>query len=138
MSYCPNCRQRFEGVTECPEHRIPLVDELPYNAVDGPTSTWVEIHSVGTEEEARLVKGFLDAEGIPCQIESLRVDALPANFAGMGDIRIYVTAENEQEAVSMLRARTSELGGAARDGVITDEGPAMIDDDAQTVAETEE
>lgn len=138
MSYCPNCRQRFEGATECPEHHVALVDELPYQVVDGPSTTWVEIESVGTEEEARLIKGFLDAEGIPCQFESLRIDALPSNMGGMGEIRIYVSAESEQDAINLLRQRTSDLSTAAGDGVITDEGPAMIEDDAQTVAETEE
>ena len=140
MPYCPTCRQKFDAVSECPTDHVALVEELPYQTIDGPSTTWVEIESVGTDEEARLLQGFLEAEGIPCQVESLRIEAMPANLGGMGEIRIYVAAENEQAANELLRARAAEYEGmAATDGsVITDEGPAALTEDLEAVPDTEE
>lgn len=139
MPYCPECKNRFEGVTECPTHGIALVDELPFQAIDGPSSTWVEIESVGTEEEARIVSGFLEGEGIPCQVESLRVDAAPVNLGTMSEIRIYVSAENEKMALDLLAQRQREYGALRDDAsVVTDEGPAVIEENTETVVESEE
>ena len=100
-------------------------------AEDG--TTWVEITSTGSEDEARLVEGFLEAEGIPAQIESVRSDFAPANFGKLGDIRVYVAAQDEQRAMEMLRAREQQAEGLDDDDetLVTDEGPAVIDESAQ-------
>src|SRR5919202_6431327 len=109
MPYCPTCKQAYAGgTTECPNDRVALVDELPFQAVPGDEMTWVEIASTGTEDEARLLQGFLDAEGIPAQIENVKFSMEPINFGTMGDIRIYVAAEDEQRALQLLRERNRE------------------------------
>jgi hypothetical protein len=115
-------------------------EELPFQTVEGPNSTWVEIATAQTEEDAKLLQLFLEGEGIPCQIESLRFDMAPVNFGRLGEVRIYVTAENEAAAQQLLadRDREYDATSAESEQVITDEGPANIEDDAQTVAETEE
>lgn len=115
-------------------------DELPFQSVrsdDG--TTWVEITSVGTDDEARLLQGFLEAEGVPAQIENVKFSMEPINFGTMGTIRIYVPSEDEQRALQMLRNRNAEYDRLDDDGenVVTDEGPADIDDDAQTEPDTE-
>ena len=140
MPYCPTCKKEFDdSFKDCPTDRVPLVDDLGFQTIEGPTTTWVEITSVGTEDEARLLQGFLEAEGIPCQFESLKFNMEPINFGTMGEIRIYVAAENEQAAHDLLREREDKYQALAKeDSVITDEGPAEIADDAQTVAEAEE
>jgi|GEM_PF-716531 len=140
MLYCPSCKQGFdEENTECPNDHVPLVDELPYQTIEGPTTTWVEIAGVGTEDEANLLRGFLEAEGIPCQIESLRFSMEPITFGTMGDVRVYVSADSESTALELLRERRADyekMGGD--ESVLTDEGPAEIDDQAQTVSEEEQ
>jgi hypothetical protein len=100
-------------------------------AEDG--TTWVEIASTGTEDEAQLVQGFLEAEGITAQIESVRSDFAPANFGKLGDIRVYVGAEDEQRAMELLRSRERQADGLDDDDetLVTDEGPAVIDESAQ-------
>jgi putative signal transducing protein len=115
-------------------------DELPFQSVrsdDG--TTWVEITSVGTDDEARLLQGFLEAEGVPAQIENVKFSMEPINFGTMGTIRIYVPSDDEQRALQMLRNRNAEYDRLDDDGenVVTDEGPADIDDDAQTEPDTE-
>lgn len=99
-------------------------------AEDG--TTWVEIASTGTEDEARLLKGFLEAEGIMAQVESLKIDAAPINFGSMGDIRVYVGSEDETRAQELLRKREQEYERLDDDDetLVTDEGPAEIDETA--------
>ena len=99
-------------------------------AEDG--TTWVEIASTGTEDEAQLLKGFLEAEGIMAQVESLKVDAAPINFGSMGDIRVYVGSEDETRAQELLRKREQEYERLDDDDetLVTDEGPAEIDETA--------
>lgn len=134
MPYCPSCKTAVDEGTECPDCGSKLVAELPFQAVPAPGATWVEIASSGTEDEANLIRGFLDAEGIPAQIENVKFSMEPINFGKMGDIRVYVEAADEQRAVELLRQRQKEWDNLPDDGdtVVTDEGVAEIDDNAET------
>lgn len=139
MPYCPTCKQEYvEGTTECVDCKTTLVAELPFQAVQGEGGTWVEIAGVGTEDEANLIRGFLDAEGIRAEIENVKFNVEPVNFGSMGDIRIYVAAEDEQRAVQLLKQREAEYDKLDDDGdtIVTDEGVAEIDDNAESETET--
>lgn len=100
-------------------------------AEDG--TTWVEIASTGTDDEAMLLRGFLEAEGIDAQIENVKFGMEPINFGTMGDIRIYVPAADEARTKELLerRNRAYEKLDDDDDTLVTDEGPAHIDDDAR-------
>src|SRR5438876_2811581 len=110
MPFCPVCKKAFAArVKECPEHHAKLVDQLPFQAVPADdNTTWVEIASTGTDDEARLLQGFLDAEGIDAQVENVKFTMEPVNFGTIGDIRVYVKAEDEQRAQELLRKRNQE------------------------------
>lgn len=137
MPFCPKCKQAVDDGTECPECGSKLVDDLPFQTVPAPNATWVEIASSGTEDEANLIKGFLDAEGIPAQIENVKFSMEPINFGTMGDIRVYVEAQDEARALGLLRERQKEWDKLEDDDdtVVTDEGVAEIDDNASTEPE---
>ncbi|HEX2832716.1 MAG TPA: DUF2007 domain-containing protein [Thermoanaerobaculia bacterium] len=96
-------------------------------------TTWVEIASTGTEDEATLLHGFLEAEGITAQIENVKFGMEPINFGTMGDIRIYVGAEDEARAHELLaqRNRQAEQLDDDEETLVTDEGPALIDENAR-------
>jgi hypothetical protein len=98
-------------------------------------TTWVEIASSGTEDEAQLIKGFLEAEGIGAQIENVKFSMEPINFGTMGDIRVYVGSEDEARAQELLRSRNQEYERLDDDDetLVTDEGPADIDETATPV-----
>jgi hypothetical protein len=138
MPFCPICKHEFHDLKDCPNDHAPLVAELPYQVVAGENSTWVEIASVGTEEEANLLQGFLDAEGIAAQIENLQFKMEPTNFGMMGDIRVYVRSEDEARTQTLLRERELAYNKLNDDEetLVTDEGPASIDETAK--AEVEE
>lgn len=138
MPYCPTCKTEYvDGKTECTDCGEQLVAELPFQAVPAEGTTWVEIASTGTDDEARLIKGFLDAEGIPAQIENVKFTAEPVNFGAMGDIRIYVGAEDEQRALDLLKQRQTEYDKLPDDDdtLVTDDGVAEIDENAEPETE---
>lgn len=104
-------------------------------AEDG--TTWVEITSVGTQEDAELLAGFLETEGIPANIENVKSDELPINFGMMGEIRVYVRSQDETRAQELLRKRDAEYERLDDDGetLVTDEGPAVVDETSQAVTD---
>ena len=141
MPYCPTCNQEFSSdVKDCPDDGTNLVAELPYQTItadDG--STWVEIASSGTEDEARLMQGFFEAEGIAAQVENLKFSMEPINFGTMGDIRIYVKTDDQARASELLRSREREYDKMSDDAetLVTDDGPAIVDENSQSEVETE-
>lgn len=137
MAYCPTCRREFEDdVTACPEDQSELVEELPYQTIKSDDGTiWVEIASVGTDDEARLLQGFLEAEGMPAQIESLKFSMEPVNFGQLGDIRVYVPTQHEERAFSLIRERELNYVSLRDDQISTDEGPANIDEGSRSEPE---
>lgn len=118
----------------------PPVDDVNVQTVEGENVTWIEIASTGTEDEATLLRGFLEAEGIPAQIENVKFSMEPINFGTMGDIRIYVGQQDEQRAQALLRQRERAYERLDDDTetVVTDEGPADIDDSARAETEPEQ
>ncbi len=119
------------------KHDIPA-DVITNTADDG--TTWVEIASVGTSDEAALLSGFLDAAGIPAQVENVKFQMEPINFGAMGEIRVYVPGEHETRAQQLLRERNREYEQLDDDEetLITDEGPAVVDESTEAVAETDD
>jgi len=116
-------------MADLPEEFPDNVNTIP--AEDG--ATWVEIASTGSEEEATLLCGFLQAEGIRAQVENVKFRMEPINFGTMGDIRVYVGAEEEAHALELLRSREqqSEQLDDEDETLVTDDGQALIEDGAQ-------
>jgi hypothetical protein len=75
-------------------------------------SDWEIVTTVGTEEEAALVEGFLEAAGIPSEIESLLFHQEPVTFGSLGEVRVRVPADRLDEARAVLAAAPE----AAADG----------------------
>jgi Putative prokaryotic signal transducing protein len=96
-------------------------------------TTWVEIASVGGGEEAKLLQGFLETEGITAQIEDVKFDMAPVNFGSMGEIRVYVSAGDEQRAMALLKERQVEYDRLDDDDetLVTDDGAATIDENSR-------
>lgn len=131
MPYCPVCKHQYdEPATECPKDKVALVDDLPFQTIDSGDETWVEIASVGTDDEARILEGYLEAEGIPAQIESLKFSMEPVNLGTMSEIRVYVSAENEERAMRLVEDRREEFAtrGEEEDEGGTDEPSSVIDE----------
>ena len=139
MPYCPKCKEAINDpdATECPECGAKLVAELPFQTVPTGNATWVEIASIGTIDEAKILQGFMEAEGIPAQIENVKFSMEPTNFGKMGDIRVYVSADDEARALQLIRDREKEWDKLEDDDdtLVTDEGVAEIDENTSTEPE---
>lgn len=98
-------------------------------------TTWIEIASAGTADEANILQGFLEAEGIRAQIEAVSFSMEPVTFGRMGEIRVYVGAEDEQRAQELIRSREQAFQRLDDDAetLVTDDGPASIDDSAEMI-----
>lgn len=86
-------------------------------------SDWEIVETVGTEEEASLVAGFLEAEGIASRIESLLFHQEPTTFGALSEIRIHVPASDLERAREILAQRESAAPELA-EGELPDEGSA--------------
>lgn len=112
-----------------------MADDTPYQTIQSEDgTTWVEIATAANADEAQLIQGFLEAEGIDAQIEHVEANILPATFGKLGDIRVYVPADDEKRALELLRQRQREWEklGDDDDTLVTDEGVAEVDEDAVT------
>jgi hypothetical protein len=79
---------------------------------NAPDAEWQAARIVGTEEEASLVVGFLNSNGIEAQVESLHSSEFPADIGRLGEVHVMVPAEQLAEAQQLLAQ--SESAAAAR------------------------
>ncbi len=110
-------------------------DVQTFQSEDG--TTWVEIATAPNSDEAQLIQGFLEAEGIDAQVEHAEANILPANIGKLGDVRIYVPAEDEHHALELLQQREQQWQNLKDDDdtLVTDEGVAEVDETASNESE---
>ena len=66
---------------------------------------WVEVASVGDDEEAEIIAGLLESEDIPCEIEGPSATPWPENTGAMGLSRVVVRADRAAEAKALIAER---------------------------------
>jgi DNA repair exonuclease SbcCD nuclease subunit len=76
---------------------------------------WGIARIVESNEEAVVVAGFLNSNGIPAEVESLHVEELPVNVGGLGEVRVRVPADRLNDALSLLEATDREAPSADSD-----------------------
>ncbi|HEX2163682.1 MAG TPA: hypothetical protein VHM02_07010 [Thermoanaerobaculia bacterium] len=70
--------------------------------------TWEVVATVGTDEEANLLAGYLRTSDVPAEVESLRFHQEPVNFGSLGEVRVRVPMEHRAAALELLSARQTE------------------------------
>jgi Putative prokaryotic signal transducing protein len=100
-------------------------------------TTWVEIANTANSDEAELIQGFLEAEGIESQVEHAEAHMLPTNVGQLGDVRVYVPAADTDRARALLQERDQEFEKLKDDDdtVVTDDGVAELDESVSTEKE---
>ena len=66
---------------------------------------WIEVASVGDDEEAEIIAGLLESEDIPCEIEGPSATPWPENTGAMGLSRVVVPADRAAEAKALIAER---------------------------------
>jgi len=75
---------------------------------------WEIVRTVGTDTEAQLIEGFLHANDIPAEVESVRFSQEPVNFGDMSQVHVRVPLEHRQEALRLLsELETNDLADEA-------------------------
>jgi len=65
---------------------------------------WQIVKTVGSEEEATVIVGFLRANDIPAEVDSLHISELPLDIGEMSDVRVRVPPDRAEEARQLLAA----------------------------------
>ncbi len=70
---------------------------------------WVEVASVGQDDEAALIAGFLESQGIPSEVEGPSMSPFPEDLGAFGTSRVMVPPERAEEAHAALARREREF-----------------------------
>ena len=70
---------------------------------------WEIVRTLSNEEEAELIVGLLQANGVPAEMESLYFHQEPAHVGNLGESRVRVPAGRREEAERLL-AENDQLG----------------------------
>jgi len=99
MPYCTRCEVEYqEGFTACADCGALLVDAPPEAEDEAPE--WSLLTEVARDTEARLLQGRLEAEGIPCTLESRTFTAEP-----LPSVRTFMRVGLHVPAQQLARAR---------------------------------
>lgn len=94
---------------------------------------WEIVRTVGTDAEAQLIEGFLHANGLPAEVESVRFSQEPVNFGDMSKVHVRVPVEHRQEALRLLSdLERDDLSDEAEAAELATEGTdpdTLLDDD---------
>jgi Putative prokaryotic signal transducing protein len=69
---------------------------------------WVEVASVGDDEEAEIIAGLLESEDIPCEIEGSTASPWPETVGAMGHSRVMVPPDRAAEARALIAEREKD------------------------------
>lgn len=111
MPYCSKCGGEYEPeVEKCPDCDMQLVETMPpeYPEVD-PDASLVEIYSAAGDQEALVIKGLLESDGIWCSLSSdVPHSVLPLDVDGLGAVRIAVSEKDAERARLVISSHKKE------------------------------
>jgi len=105
---CPACGAEYvRGIEHCADCQIPLAHDISAPTPAGDEPEWTELMVVTDETEAQLIRGYLESEAVPCNLESLVFHAEPFTFGPLSKVRVHVPASDVERARKLLETQTS-------------------------------
>jgi rubrerythrin len=102
MSNCPKCNETFlDTYFRCPVCNIELVP----STAQTEAPDLIILCTVLNEAKAHIMRGFLESEGIPCQLENISFHAEPAPVADLMKVRLWTLKEDAEQARQLLQKR---------------------------------
>ena len=71
---------------------------------------WEVLEVFGTEEEAEVIRGFLESQGVPCQLESAHSHEFVFSVGALSNVRVEVPTKRVEEAKRLLAERERTPG----------------------------
>jgi hypothetical protein len=114
--YCPNCGTEYRaGFERCAECDVALVDDPPAPPVGEitapthlvPDKELVEVFR-SNRSDARIVRGFLEGQGIPAIILGEGEMPYPIDIGSLGERRLYVREEDADDARTAIAGVQAE------------------------------
>jgi hypothetical protein len=72
-------------------------------------AVWIAVATVGQDEEAELIAGLFESEGIPCEVEGPGMTPFPEDLGAFGASRVMVPPDRAEEARALLESRREEF-----------------------------
>ena len=100
MPVCPKCRNEYlEGVVECPDCGVALVDRL-----DRPENVEaVEIYACASRLEAEHLKAILDDGGVRCRLRIIESSSFPTDGGAMSDVHLVIDERDYKAARAIIQ-----------------------------------
>jgi len=72
VPFCPKCKYEYNpNVSVCPDCGEKLVDQLPEERLEErPDQDWIPLVQLTSQQTAEMLRGALDAKGIPAVLRS--------------------------------------------------------------------
>jgi hypothetical protein len=98
--FCPKCKCEYrDGFYECADCNMPLVVELPEEAID---IQFKELKATGNPAEISYLQSVFEAEGIQFNIVSVNANAL----YGGGPGTLFVATNDYERALEIVSTLT--------------------------------
>lgn len=107
MPYCPDCRidyeEGFEACTDCGQTLV--AGSMPEGPAPSPASEekWTPLMRVRKKENAEIVRGLLESEGIECEVIDKTFSEMPVPaLETVSFLEIWVPEAQAPEARGLL------------------------------------
>ena len=121
--FCPQCQSEYvEGITECAECQVSLVEALPEDDVE--YRSFITVQTYHSRQDAELGKSFLEDRGIDAVLETDDAGGASPGLAFTQGVRLLVKAEDAREAEELFKE--------------SEKGDFVAKDDQQEVEEERE
>ena len=96
---CPECEEKYSDIiTTCRYCNVELVASLKQ-----PDCLELSVvRTILNEANAHIIKGFLENENIPCQLENVSFHAGPAPVADLMKVRLWSKKQDVERARKLL------------------------------------
>ena len=121
--FCPQCQSEYvEGITECAECQVSLVEALPEDDVE--YQPFITVQTYHSRQDAELGKSFLEDRGIDAVLETDDAGGASPGLAFTQGVRLLVKAEDTRKAQELFKE--------------SEKGDFVAKDDEQEVEEESE
>ena len=66
------------------------------------SETWKKLKNASDETEAAIIRGVLEAAGVKCMVEDMRVSQIPLTIGKYGDVLVFVREDDFERAEQVL------------------------------------